>query len=87
MRHFPYRSEDIFLKKLARNRASIAAADARGCPEFYHTHWRHYNIFLDDHGEEGIRSLWREWMYFPTPEVLLRNDAVVLDPAPYKGTL
>lgn len=77
VRHFPYRTEDQFVRK-ARNGAE--AYKATDLPDTEGAHWRSYGGILERLGEEGLAAVYREHFWFLSPT----DSGMVLDPAPYR---
>jgi glycosyltransferase involved in cell wall biosynthesis len=69
--HYPYRSVEQFISK-ARNGAE-AYRLAPGLPEDMGVHWRQYGKILDEQGEAGMRSWFREHFYYPETWKLVRD--------------
>ena len=79
IRHFPYRSEQQFIRK-CRNGAE-AYRQAKDVPEYEGAHWRQYGRILENQGEAGLSYFFYDWFYFQES----RRGELVLDPAPYRG--
>lgn len=85
VRHFPYRSPEQFVRKVANGAAAYRAA-----PELPHrvgAHWRAWGEILDDHGPEAVEAIFRTWYWRENPRAAVviegeRQDPLVRDPAP-----
>jgi Glycosyl transferase family 2 len=80
IRHYPYRSEEQFLRKLRQGSAALAATDLS---DEVGKHWRG----LGSGDEESIRKTWRsllETHNLPS-EWWVPREGLVEDPAPVKG--
>lgn len=79
VRHFSWRGEDQYLRKI---RNGVAAYAASGLPDTYGGHWRMWAGRTD----EDVVSHFREWFYVPDPEARVECDDVearlIYDPAP-----
>jgi glycosyltransferase involved in cell wall biosynthesis len=75
IRHFPYRSEEQFVRKARNGAAAYAATDL---DPMYGAHWRGYGALLDSDGEEALRAVFREHFFYDDPP----NQGMALDPAP-----
>lgn len=76
VRHFPWRSAAQFVRKARNGAAAYAATDL---PETTGAHWRAYGRILDEHGEDALVGVYREWFHLDDPA---RLDDVIYDPAP-----
>ena len=76
LRHFPYRSEEQFVRK-ARNGA--AAYRATTLPEQIGAHWRSYGDILDRHGEAALLEVFHRYFHFLSPT----DEGLTPDAAPY----
>lgn len=85
VRHFPYRTQEQFVRKVRNGAAAYAASDL---PNEMGSHWRGYGKILDEFGEKVlIDEVYRKWFWRKRPrERLLIGDEVspplVRDPAP-----
>lgn len=75
IRHFPWRSADQMVRKVRNGAAAYAATDL---PAQTGAHWRAYGQIMDEHGEEAVRSIFRQWFWSFDPE----HDGLIRDPAP-----
>jgi glycosyltransferase involved in cell wall biosynthesis len=80
VRHFPYRSQEQFIRKVRNGAQAYRATDL---PEEVGGHWRRYDRFDDD----GLREIFAKWFYRERPDEPLRIDGeaqppLVRDPVP-----
>lgn len=81
LRHFAWRDEDQWIRKIIRgSRAMIAAPDI---PRTTCLHWREYGEALAEKGVEALKDHYRKYFTFG----LNPTDKMILDPAPYTGEL
>jgi hypothetical protein len=80
IRHYPYRSEEQFVRKLRQGRAALAATDLS---DEVGKHWRG----LGSGDEKSIREAWRRFLetHNLPSEWWVPKDGLVEDPAPVKG--
>lgn len=78
IRHFQYRSEEQFVRKVRNGAAAYAATDL---PDSEGAHWRHYGRILERRGEQGLVDVYRRHHWHLSP----LDDGLVHDPAPYKA--
>lgn len=71
--HYPYRSEEQFIRKARNGSAAYAATDL---PRSTGLHWREWGETLETHGEDGLRTWYREAFTFRNPLA----SGLVLDP-------
>jgi glycosyltransferase involved in cell wall biosynthesis len=74
IRHFPWRSEDQFVRKIRNGAAAYAATNL---PADTGAHWRAFGSPPD---EARIRDWYRTWAHQPDPA---RDDTLLYDPAPW----
>lgn len=90
IRHFPYRSEEQFVRKAINGAAAYAATDL---PEDFGGHWRGYGAMVADHGEQAAVDWYHAWFYSddpPLPPAAARvvaegeeeTPTLIEDPAP-----
>jgi glycosyltransferase involved in cell wall biosynthesis len=85
VRHFPYRSDEQFIRKV-RNGAGAYAAAGDALPPEAGAHWRGWGQILDEHGEAHlVEHVYRKWFWRANPRlaVLIDGEAqgpLVLDP-------
>jgi len=78
VRHFPYRTEDQFIRKVATNYAHLK--EERRLPAGYGAHIRHYGKHLEESGEQILRDHFQEWFLVREPRA---DPELIYDPAPY----
>jgi hypothetical protein len=84
VRHFSWRTEDQYLRKIVNGRAAYAATNL---PAIYGTGWRNFA----DSSDEEIRANFRDWFTVPTVEKRdysadpYGDSTLIEDPAPLKG--
>jgi glycosyltransferase involved in cell wall biosynthesis len=78
IRHFPYRGEDHFIRKIDRGGRALELATELDVS--IGGHWRQYRQSLIEHGEEAMKEHYRKYFTFTVP-----CDLMHLDPAPYQG--
>lgn len=76
IRHFPYRTPEQFIKRVEGAWPPLRDS---GLPESHGTHMWAYGRCLDEHGPDGLRSWFRDGMFFTDPA---SNPELVYDPAP-----
>ena len=76
VRHFPYRSEAQFIRKVRNGAEAYRAADL---PPEIGAHWRSYGDLLDRHGEEALLEVFHRYFWFLSPT----DAGLTPDPAPY----
>lgn len=76
IRHFPYRDPEQFIKRV---QGAWPPLRDSGLPESHGTHMWVYGRCLDEHGPDGLRSWFRDGMFFENPE---SNEDLVYDPCP-----
>lgn len=76
IRHFPYRSPEQFIKRVEGAWPTLRDS---GLPESHGTHMWAYGRCLDEHGPDGLRSWFRDGMFFTDPA---SNPELVYDPCP-----
>lgn len=88
IRHFPYRSEDQFLRKVRNGAAAYVAAGDR-IPADMGAHWRQWGRMLDERGEEAVLEVFRTWYRreeprapFVLPDAATTLPPLIFDPAP-----
>ena len=77
IRHFPYRSEDQFVRKAMNGAEAYAATDL---PESTGVHWRMYGRMVEEHGVQAAAQWFRDYFVSPRPEqdgTLMRDQAPV----------
>jgi hypothetical protein len=80
IRHFPWRSEEQFLRKIANGARAYAAA---GDDLAEHgQHWKAFGMPEDDGFEARVRAWYREWGWTGAPS---SRDDLIYDPAPVSG--
>ncbi len=72
VRHFPWRSEEQYLRKIRNGERAYAATDL---PEDMGEHWRAF----EGKPDEAVLDHYRAWFYSADPE---SDDALIYDPAP-----
>jgi hypothetical protein len=77
VRHFPYRSEAQFVRKVRNGAAAYAAAP--DLPEGMGDHWKRYGELLASGGEAALLEVYREHFWYRDPA----ESGLVFDPAPY----
>lgn len=77
IRHFPYRSEDHFVRKAVNGSRAYKAAT--GLPFDTGAHWRQYGEILERHGEAALRGVYREHFFYAAPV----EGGLIRDPGPY----
>lgn len=75
IRHFPWRGEDRYVRKIRNGEAAYAATDL---PDKYGAHWRGWGGQPD----EAIRGHYRRWFHRIDPA---SNLDLIYDPAPTGG--
>jgi hypothetical protein len=78
VRHFPYRSEDQFVRKAVNGSQAYAATDL---PWGTGQHWREYGVHYERGGEDALRRIYREHFYYDLPSAA----GLVYDPARIDG--
>lgn len=78
VRHFPYRSEDQFVRKAINGSQAYAATDL---PWSTGQHWREYGVHYQRGGEEALRRIYREHFFYDLPSAA----GLVYDPARIDG--
>lgn len=78
VRHFPYRSEEQFVRK-ARNGSTAYRAGGDRIPAKFGVHWREWGDLLDAHGDEALIEVYRTWYHSPAPGL---DHTLIYDPAP-----
>jgi len=89
VRHFPYRSEDQFVRKATVGVESLRAAGDR-VPENQATHKRMWGRMLDSGGEQALRDHYRRWFFWPDPSIQRTVNGetqgpLIFDPAPVRA--
>lgn len=84
IRHFPYRSEQQFIRKARNGAEAYAATDL---PEEAGAHWRGYGRILNEQGEDACAAIFRKWFYREDPRVEIDIEGeiqppLIFDPAP-----
>jgi glycosyltransferase involved in cell wall biosynthesis len=80
IRHFPYRSENQFIRKALNGAEAYKAA--KDLPTTLGEHWRHYGEVFEQFGHEGLRDHFKHWFYFGEDRI----EETILDPAPLRRT-
>jgi glycosyltransferase involved in cell wall biosynthesis len=78
IRHFPYRSEEQFIRKCINGAAAYKKTDL---PYSQGEHWRSYGRIFDEHGEAGLIAWYKKWFYLDVDRI----SETVLDPVPLRG--
>lgn len=86
VRHYPYRSEEQFLRKV-RNGAAAYAAAGDDVPADAGAHWRQWGDILRAHGPEAVVDIYRSWHHRANPHDRAAPNgellpALIDDPAP-----
>ena len=86
VRHFPYRSAEQLVRKVANGSAAYRAAGDLLPPDAG-AHWRQWGAILDEHGPDAIGDLFRRWYWRadPTRDVIVEHERLrrlIHDPAP-----
>lgn len=81
VRHFSWRSEEQYVRKIANGARAFAAADPP-FPEDVGKHWRDKGSPDDPDFEERVGSIFRTYFYSRHPE---QDRDLIYDPAPYRG--
>lgn len=86
IRHYPYRSEAQFLRKVTNGAAAYAAAGEELSADFG-THWRQWGDILRAHGPEAVIEIYRAWHHRANPADRQAPNGELLpelidDPAP-----
>lgn len=76
VRHFPYRSEEQFVRKARNGSAAYAATDL---PDSVGAHWRQYGRTIEEEGEEALTAHFYRWFYSADPEA---DSELIRDPCP-----
>lgn len=76
IRHFPYRSAEQLIRKIAIGGAELAKSDL---PKSFGAHWRGFYETLERAGEQGLTDWFNEWAYRANPE---DDPELVHDPCP-----
>lgn len=76
VRHFPYRSVEQFISKVANGAAAYAATDL---PEHVGQHWRDYGRLLQARGPDAIAEVFHTWFWSRRPR---GDSSLIFDPAP-----
>lgn len=84
VRHFPYRSEAQFIRKV---RNGSKAYKATSLPTDTGAHWRQWGDILDSQGEDAVAEIFRTWFYreAPAQAVTIHGETqppLIFDPAP-----
>lgn len=74
VRHFPYRSEEQFVRKAVNGSRAYAATDL---PWGTGQHWREYGLLYERGGEEALREAYRAHFVHDLPSA----SGLVFDPA------
>lgn len=74
-RHFSWRTEDTYLRKIANGSRAYAATDL---PDSTGAHWRMFGLPDDPDFEERVRGHFREWFFVENP---VGDDTLIYDPA------
>ena len=77
LRHFPFRSADQMVRKALNGAEAYKASDL---PETMGHHWRSYGQIIEQHGEEALRSVFRQHFWYLSPV----DGGLIHDPAPYR---
>jgi glycosyltransferase involved in cell wall biosynthesis len=79
--HFPWRSEEQFLRKITNG--ALAYAAAPGLDDSYGEHWRQFGLPGDDWFEERVRDWFRRWGYREDPLAEFDDplERLIYDPA------
>jgi glycosyltransferase involved in cell wall biosynthesis len=76
VRHFPWRSEEQFIRKSLNGEAAYNADPS--IPPAYGAHWRGYGAIIRADGEEKGREIYRRWFSSSDPKA----DGLVYDQCP-----
>lgn len=76
IRHFPYRSEEQFVRKAVNGAAAYRCTDL---PPDIGAHWRAYGDLHDRLGRDALVEVFRTHFWFLSPT----DSGLVFDPAPY----
>jgi hypothetical protein len=76
VRHFPHRTEDLFIERTRTAYASLMSVDL---PLTDGAHVRAYGKCLEEEGEEVLKAHFRQWFYSPDPG---KDKSLTYDPAP-----
>lgn len=76
IRHFSWRSEDQYARKIANGARAYAATDL---PENLGVHWRMFGSPDAPDFDERVRAHFRQWFFSAAPDA---DDTLVHDPAP-----
>lgn len=80
VRHFPYRSDEQFVRKV-RNGAAAYAAAGDSLPADAGAHWRGWGRILDEHGEAHlIEHVYRKWFWRENPRLSVVIDGEAQGP-------
>lgn len=75
-RHFPYRTPEQFVKRV---RIAYPMLKRSGLPRWHGQHMWEYGECWEQHGDEGLRTWFRDGMYFTDPA---SDPRLVYDPIP-----
>lgn len=78
VRHFPYRSENQFVRKAINGAEAYRLAP--DLPTGWGAHWRAYGDLVDRHGEGALRTVYQTHFVHLSPT----DAGLVNDPAPYR---
>lgn len=83
--HYPWRSEEQFLRKITNGARAYAAAPEMG--EDVGAHWRAFGMPDDDGFEERVRDWYLRWgrRWGNPPQPIDEDEDLVYDPAPVGG--
>jgi hypothetical protein len=73
VRHFPYRSENQFVRKAINGSRAYAATDL---PWGTGQHWREYGLLYEQGGEQALRDAYQAHFVYDLPSA----DGLVYDP-------
>ena len=77
IRHFPYRSEDQFVRKALNGKQAYDAAPT--LPQDMGAHWRSYGSVVETHGAQAAVDHFRAHFWYADPV----SRGLVHDPAPF----
>ena len=73
IRHYPYRTAEQFVDKAV---VGAMALDLTDLPYWQGQHWRDYHKIVENHGEEALKDVFRQYFWSSDPA----TDGFVFDP-------
>lgn len=76
--HFPWRSEEQFLRKITNGSRAYSATNL---PATFGEHWRQWGLPETPNFETNVRAWFRQWGYRPDPYAEHEGGDLIYDPA------